>query len=212
MRVEPGVELFHEGEHADFWWVLVDGAIDLVRHVGREETVVGRMDVPGRWAGGFRAWDEHGVYLATGRGVARAGAPGAGRRAARAVQRLVPVRRPPDRGPVPHGAQHRGDRAAAGVAGHPGHARRRARARAQQPGRRRHPRRRLARAARARPCSPRSAGSPTATSRPQQFTALDALRREIEPPAPRPGPAGRGRPRGRPVGAGWPATASSGTG
>jgi signal transduction histidine kinase len=27
------------------------------------------MDVPGRWAGGFRAWDEHGVYLATGRGV-----------------------------------------------------------------------------------------------------------------------------------------------
>jgi len=25
--------------------------------------------VPGRWAGGFRAWDEHGVYLATGRGA-----------------------------------------------------------------------------------------------------------------------------------------------
>jgi signal transduction histidine kinase len=70
VRVEPGVDLFHEGEHADFWWVLVDGAIDLVRHVGREETVVGRMHTPGRWAGGFRAWDEHGVYLATGRGVA----------------------------------------------------------------------------------------------------------------------------------------------
>ncbi|MEP6598744.1 MAG: ATP-binding protein [Actinomycetota bacterium] len=69
VRVEPGVVLFHEGEHADFWWVLVDGAIDLVRHVGREDTVVGRMDAPGRWAGGFRAWDEHGVYLATGRGV-----------------------------------------------------------------------------------------------------------------------------------------------
>ena len=29
------------------------------------------MDVPGRWAGGFRAWDDHGVYLATGRGVER---------------------------------------------------------------------------------------------------------------------------------------------
>ncbi len=70
VRVEPGVDLFHEGEHADFWWVLVDGAIDLMRHVGREETVVGRMHTPGRWAGGFRAWDEHGVYLATGRGVA----------------------------------------------------------------------------------------------------------------------------------------------
>ena len=50
--------------------MLVDGAVDLVRHIGREDTVVGKMDVPGRWAGGFRAWDEHGVYLATGRGAA----------------------------------------------------------------------------------------------------------------------------------------------
>jgi signal transduction histidine kinase len=70
VRIVPGVDLFHEGDHADFWWVLVDGAIDLMRHVGREDNVVGRMDIPGRWAGGFRAWDEHGVYLATGRGVA----------------------------------------------------------------------------------------------------------------------------------------------
>jgi signal transduction histidine kinase len=70
VRVEPGVELFREGERADAWWVLVEGAIDLVRRVGREDTVVARMDVPGRWAGGFRAWDEHGVYLATGRGAA----------------------------------------------------------------------------------------------------------------------------------------------
>jgi signal transduction histidine kinase len=69
VRIEPGVDLFHEGDHADFWWVLVDGAIDLMRHVGREDTVLGRMDSPGRWAGGFRAWDEHGVYLATGRGA-----------------------------------------------------------------------------------------------------------------------------------------------
>jgi signal transduction histidine kinase len=69
VRIEPGVDLFREGQHADFWWVLVEGAIDLVRHVGREDTVVARMDAPGRWAGGFRAWDEHGVYLATGRGV-----------------------------------------------------------------------------------------------------------------------------------------------
>jgi signal transduction histidine kinase len=70
VRIEPGVELFHEGERADHWWVLVEGAVDLVRHIGREDTVVGKMDVPGRWAGGFRAWDEHGVYLATGRGAA----------------------------------------------------------------------------------------------------------------------------------------------
>jgi signal transduction histidine kinase len=66
VRVEAGADVFREGEHADFWWVLLDGAIDLVRHVGREDAVVGHMDVPGRWAGGFRAWDEHGVYLATG--------------------------------------------------------------------------------------------------------------------------------------------------
>ena len=70
VSISPGVDLFREGEQADFWWVLVSGAIDLVRHVGREDTVVARMDVPGRWAGGFRAWDEHGVYLATGRGAA----------------------------------------------------------------------------------------------------------------------------------------------
>ncbi len=54
--IEPGVDLFPEGEHANFWWVLVEGAIDLHRYVGREDTVVGRMDVPGRWAGGFRVW------------------------------------------------------------------------------------------------------------------------------------------------------------
>ena len=67
VRIRPGQELFREGEHADFWWVMLDGAIDLVRLIGREETVVARMDMPGRWAGGFRAWDEQGVYLATGR-------------------------------------------------------------------------------------------------------------------------------------------------
>jgi signal transduction histidine kinase len=70
VRIEVGIELFREAEPAAFWWVLVDGEIDLVRHVGRDDVVVGTMDAPGRWAGGFRAWDEHGVYLATGRGRA----------------------------------------------------------------------------------------------------------------------------------------------
>jgi hypothetical protein len=70
VRIQPGLELFREGEHADFWWVLIDGVIDLVRRIGPEETVVAKMDAPGRWAGGFRAWDEQGVYLATGRGAA----------------------------------------------------------------------------------------------------------------------------------------------
>jgi signal transduction histidine kinase len=66
---EPGDVLFTEGEHADEWWVLLAGSLDLVRRVGREDVVVARMDVPGRWAGGFRAWDDAGIYLATGRGA-----------------------------------------------------------------------------------------------------------------------------------------------
>jgi signal transduction histidine kinase len=70
-RIKVGVELFREGDPADWWWVLVDGAVELSRHVGRDSMVVGRMDRPGQWAGGFRAWDEHGVYLATGVGVRR---------------------------------------------------------------------------------------------------------------------------------------------
>jgi signal transduction histidine kinase len=70
VRFEPGVVLFREGEQADYWWVLIEGTIDLLRRVGPEETVVRTMDVPGWWAGGFRAFDEHGVYLATGRGAA----------------------------------------------------------------------------------------------------------------------------------------------
>ncbi|MGZ4615432.1 MAG: sensor histidine kinase [Actinomycetes bacterium] len=66
----PGQQLFREGEAAEFWWILVEGRVDLVRHVGREETLLGAMDTPGRWAGGFRAWDDNGVYLATGRASA----------------------------------------------------------------------------------------------------------------------------------------------
>ena len=65
----PGDEVFHDGEPADFWWVLVEGALDLGRKVGREETRLGAMDQPGQWAGGFRAWDEHGVYFATARAI-----------------------------------------------------------------------------------------------------------------------------------------------
>lgn len=63
----PGLDLWLEGEHADDWWVVLEGVIDLVRHVGREDIVFARLDAPGRWAGGFRAWDEGGVYLTTGR-------------------------------------------------------------------------------------------------------------------------------------------------
>lgn len=67
--VEPGVPLFREGDAADVWWVLLDGAIDLHRYIGQEDMVVARMQTPGQWAGGFRAWDEHGVCLASGVGA-----------------------------------------------------------------------------------------------------------------------------------------------
>ena len=64
-----GDELFREARPADDWWVLLDGSVSLLRHVGHEETVLGLMQRPGQWAGGFQAWDEHGIYLATGRAV-----------------------------------------------------------------------------------------------------------------------------------------------
>lgn len=67
--IVPGEVLWLEGDRADHWWVVLDGSLELSRRIGREDVRVGRMDVPGRWAGGFRAWDEHGVYLATARGV-----------------------------------------------------------------------------------------------------------------------------------------------
>lgn len=66
----PGEQLFLEARPADDWWVLLEGTISLVRHIGHEETVLGLMETPGQWAGGFQAWDAHGVYLATGRGTA----------------------------------------------------------------------------------------------------------------------------------------------
>jgi len=71
LRFNPGEELFREAQPAGHWWVLLEGAISLVRQVGHEEIVLRVMDSPGQWAGGFRAWDAHGVYLATGRGAKR---------------------------------------------------------------------------------------------------------------------------------------------
>src|SRR6478735_258630 len=68
--IVPGAVVWSEGDRAAYWGFVIDGTLDLSRHIGREDVVVGRMELPGRWAGGFRAWDEHGVYLATARGVA----------------------------------------------------------------------------------------------------------------------------------------------
>jgi signal transduction histidine kinase len=69
LPIQPNVALFREGDRSDAWWLLVDGAIDLHRQIGPEDMVVARMRSPGQWAGGFSAWDEHGVYLASGVGV-----------------------------------------------------------------------------------------------------------------------------------------------
>jgi len=74
-REKAGVDLFHEGEHADFWWVLVDGALDLMRHIGREDTVVGKMDVPGRWAGGVAGGNPRRKTAARTAGYLEAKAP-----------------------------------------------------------------------------------------------------------------------------------------
>ncbi len=64
---DAGDELFHEGDQSDHWYVLIEGLIELYRHIGREDVLLARLDHPGRWAGGFRAWDTSGHYLATGR-------------------------------------------------------------------------------------------------------------------------------------------------
>ncbi|QIK66538.1 ATP-binding protein [Nocardioides sp. HDW12B] len=64
-----GEVLWHEARPAEYWWILLEGRIDLLRQVGNEEAVLGALDLPGRWAGGFMAWDPNGTYLATGRAV-----------------------------------------------------------------------------------------------------------------------------------------------
>lgn len=66
VRFERGDVLWQENHLAEAWWVLIGGAVDLLRHVGPEAKKLGALDTPGQWAGGFRAWDEQGRYLATG--------------------------------------------------------------------------------------------------------------------------------------------------
>ncbi|HEY5881015.1 MAG TPA: ATP-binding protein [Nakamurella sp.] len=64
-----GDELFQQSAPARYWWLLLEGRIALFRRTGGDEAQVGTMGSPGQWAGGFRAWDDNGVYLATGRAV-----------------------------------------------------------------------------------------------------------------------------------------------
>ena len=62
-----GDVLWNEREPAIFWWVLLDGRLEMVRHVGRERVVLGHFTHPGQWGEGWAAFDPHGVYLVSGR-------------------------------------------------------------------------------------------------------------------------------------------------
>ena len=118
-----------------------------VRHVGPRGHR-GRPDGRARAAG--PAGSGRGTSTASTSPPAAACTPGPaaarpGRRCCATGARVVPVRRPPHRGAVPHRPHHRVDRAPARVPGHARHPGRRARPRAQQPGRGRDPRGRRAR-------------------------------------------------------------------
>ena len=67
MTYAPGDRVFDEGRPAEHWWVMLEGRIDVVRRVGHEEVVMVTIENPGQWAGGFRAWDENGVYMGSAR-------------------------------------------------------------------------------------------------------------------------------------------------
>ena len=69
VEFERGHVLWEENHPATSWWVLLEGSVELLRHVGTEAKQFGVMDLPGRWSGGFGAWDENGRYLGTGRGA-----------------------------------------------------------------------------------------------------------------------------------------------
>jgi signal transduction histidine kinase len=71
VRFDVGDILFNEGQPAENLWVLLEGQLELVRRSGHEETVVRVMEIPGVWAGGFRAWNGVVGYLATGRGATK---------------------------------------------------------------------------------------------------------------------------------------------
>jgi signal transduction histidine kinase len=60
--------IFVEGQPADFLWVLLNGEVELTRHVGGQRIVVGTLSDPGSYAGGIRAFaasSASGGYRAT---------------------------------------------------------------------------------------------------------------------------------------------------
>ena len=68
LSFDAGVEVFVEGEPADYLWVLLDGTVQLTRKSGGDTVVVATMTTSGQWAGGLRAWADASAaaYRATG--------------------------------------------------------------------------------------------------------------------------------------------------
>ena len=210
-RSTPGDELFREGEPADFWWVLRRG------HGSTWcGTSAARRPCSARWTcpAGGPAGSAPGTSTAPTSRPAAASVAGRVLRVPAAalrglVGRLVPVRRPPHRGPVPDGAQLRG--------GRPGSARRWSPSARWRPGWRTRsttrPRRRPARSTRS------ATPATTLLSSLGRLAAGDDLGRAVRRPrraaararaaAGRHGPAGRRRPRGGRCRAGCPGTAST---
>jgi len=63
-----GETIFVEGQPADFLWVLLNGEVELTRHVGGQRIVIGTLSDPGSYAGGIRAFAASGTgggYRAT---------------------------------------------------------------------------------------------------------------------------------------------------
>lgn len=61
--------VFVEGQSADFLWVLLNGEVELTRHVGGQRIAIGTLSDPGDYAGGIRAFAASGTgggYRATG--------------------------------------------------------------------------------------------------------------------------------------------------
>lgn len=67
VRFAAGDELFTEGQRADLLWILLEGQIQLERHIAGRPVAMATMTEPGQWAGGLAAWGgDDGVYRATG--------------------------------------------------------------------------------------------------------------------------------------------------
>lgn len=57
-RFEAGDILWHEGEPADSFWMLLDGELELIQHAPGQKITLFTVDRKGVWVGGFRAFGE----------------------------------------------------------------------------------------------------------------------------------------------------------